>query len=171
MAKVLLGVGSNIDPEINICNGIGSLYGCLQQMALSPVYESRAIGFTGDNFLNLVVAGDTNLPLGEFAAMLKDIEYSYGRQKDASKYSSRYLDIDILTYDNLVGEFQSIVLPRDEILNRAFVLKPLSDLMPDAIHPQVQKSYKDLWRDFDQEGQDIWLSHFSPLLEARQALV
>ncbi|WP_086930915.1 2-amino-4-hydroxy-6-hydroxymethyldihydropteridine diphosphokinase [Agarilytica rhodophyticola] len=165
MAKVLLGIGSNIDPEINIRNGIEALSSCLKHILLSPVYESRAIGFTGDNFLNLVVAGHTHLPLGEFATVLRDIEYRFGRERDASKYSSRYLDIDILTYDDLVGEFHSIALPRDEILNRAFVLKPLADLVPDALHPQVQKNYRDLWCDFDQEGQDIWLSPFSPVLD------
>ena len=64
----------------------------LEALALSPVYESAAVGFKGDAFLNLVVQVHTLLPLGEMARRLRQIETDFGRPPNATRYSSRHLD-------------------------------------------------------------------------------
>lgn len=160
MVKVTLGLGSNVDREDNIRSGIAVLEAVLYDMQISPVYESRAVGFEGADFLNLVVSGSTDLKLNELAALIKDTEFAHGRDIAAPKFSSRQLDIDILTYHELVGDFNGVVLPREEILEQAFVLKPLADIAPTLHHPFLQISYGDLWQSYQGDRSGVWLSEF-----------
>lgn len=155
MARVYLGLGSNIERERYLTAGLDALQGLLGELALSSVYDSAAIGFDGQPFLNLVLAADTDLPLQQLAARLRHIEFEHGRPVDASRYSPRQLDIDILTYDDVVGEFAGVTLPRDEILENAFVLCPLAELAPEELHPVERRSYRDLWQDYDQSSQPL----------------
>ena len=128
MARVYLGLGSNIERERYIAAGLDALEDLFGEMELSPVYESAAIGFDGTAFYNMAVGVNTDLPLAEMAKKLRDIEYEHGRPLNASRFSSRQLDIDILTYDDLVGVIDGVELPRGEILENAFVLQPLADV-------------------------------------------
>jgi 2-amino-4-hydroxy-6-hydroxymethyldihydropteridine diphosphokinase len=155
MAQVFLGIGSNIERERYIAAGLDALQGLFQHLALSPVYDSPAIGFEGQPFLNLVAAVQTELPLLEMAAQLRHIEVAFGRPVNATRFSPRHLDIDILTYDDVVGSFGSVTLPRDEILQHAFVLRPLSELSPDSLHPVLKQSYQSLWAAFDRGEQSL----------------
>ena len=97
------------------------------------MYEGQAIGFDGQPFLNLAVSVETELGVGEMARRLRHIEYEHGRPRNASRFSSRQLDIDILTYDDIVGVIEGVELPRGEILENAFVLRPLAELAPQLI--------------------------------------
>jgi 2-amino-4-hydroxy-6-hydroxymethyldihydropteridine diphosphokinase len=155
MARVFLGVGSNIDRERCIAAGLDALQALFQQLALSPVYDSPAIGFEGQPFLNLVVGVQTPLPLLDMAPQLRHIEVEFGRPANATRFSPRHLDIDILTYDDVVGTFGGVMLPRDEILDRAFVLRPLAELSPDSLHPVLKRSYRALWAAFDCADQPL----------------
>tara|TARA_B110000503_G_scaffold63672_3_gene100474 strand:- start:19246 stop:19761 length:516 start_codon:yes stop_codon:yes gene_type:complete len=155
MAQVFLGVGSNIERERYITAGLDALQGLFHELALSSVYDSAAIGFDGQAFLNLVTAVTTELPLRELAAQLRHIEFEHGRPANATRFSPRHLDIDILTYDDAVGTFDCVQLPRAEILENAFVLRPLAELSPDALHPGVQCSYRSLWAGYDQAAQPL----------------
>ena len=65
MANVYLSIGSNVNRSENIRSCIDSLSAIFGQLSLSPVYESTAVGFEGDNFYNLVVGVETNLRVGE----------------------------------------------------------------------------------------------------------
>jgi 2-amino-4-hydroxy-6-hydroxymethyldihydropteridine diphosphokinase len=150
MAKVYLGIGSNIERERFITAGLDALQGLLGALDLSPVYDSAAVGFEGQPFLNLVAGVDTTLPLIELAQQLRQIEVEHGRPRNATRFSPRQLDIDILTYDDLVGVFGGVTLPREEILENAFVLRPLTDLAPGALHPVKGRCYRDLWREYDE---------------------
>jgi len=157
MTTVFLSLGSNIDRQHNIGSGLDDLAAAFGELRLSPVYESEAVGFSGDAFYNLVVGIDTTLPVGELAALLRDIEKDHGRVRGEKKFSSRTLDIDILTYNDLTGEIDGVQLPRDEILKHAFVLKPLVDLAPDAFHPEIGKPYRQLLEESDFAGQALWV--------------
>lgn len=161
MPEVLLGLGSNIDPEKNLDRGVAKIRSLMREVILSPVYGSTSVGFDGDDFLNFVLLAETDLPLNALAAALKEIEFELGKIDGAPKFSSRSLDIDILSYEDLVGEFDGVVLPRDEITKNAFVLKPLADLVPEALHPSLKQSYADLWSEFASDEQKIWPSAFS----------
>lgn len=156
MAKVYLGLGSNIDAPLHIGRALTALRCRFGTLQVSPVYESEAVGFDGDNFLNLVVAVDAQLSVGQLYEAMREIENDNGRDRHAPKFSGRTLDIDILLYDDYVGEVDGVVLPRDEIVKNAFVLKPLCDLAPDTVHPQYQKTFAQMWAEYDQNKQKLW---------------
>ena len=155
MARVFLGIGSNIERERYITAGLEALQGLFGDLALSSVYDSAAIGFQGQPFLNLVAAVDCKLSLAELAAKLRHIEVEHGRPANATRFSARHLDIDILTYDEVVGTVSGVQLPREEILQNAFVLCPLAELSPDVLHPVLKRSYKSLWQDYDTSSQSL----------------
>ncbi|WP_020406109.1 2-amino-4-hydroxy-6-hydroxymethyldihydropteridine diphosphokinase [Hahella ganghwensis] len=148
MSKVLVGIGSNIDPQKNLLAAFESLSSEFDGLRLSPVYRCRAVGFDGDDFYNLVASFETQLDVGQLQQALKGIEASTGRTGKESKWSGRTLDIDILTYDDKVGIIDGVELPRDEIVKHAYVLKPLADLSPEGVHPELKVSYQVLWDEF-----------------------
>jgi 2-amino-4-hydroxy-6-hydroxymethyldihydropteridine diphosphokinase len=156
MAIVFLSLGSNIDREHNIRTGLDDLAAAFGDLALSPVYESEAVGFDGSPFFNLVVRIDTALAVAELVEALHHIERAHGRVRGEKKFASRTLDIDILTYDDLCGDVDGINLPRDEILKHAFVLQPLADLAPRALHPERERPYAALLAEADFAGQRLW---------------
>lgn len=160
MTTVYLGLGSNIEREQSIAAGLDALEELFGELLLSAVYDSPAIGFEGDAFLNMVVGVETQLPLAELAARLREIETAHGRPVNATRFSARQLDIDILTYGTAVGVIAGVVLPRGEILENAFVLRPLAELAPAAVHPVTGISYASLWRAFDQASQPLQRVHF-----------
>ncbi|NIV18498.1 MAG: hypothetical protein GWN47_08855 [Woeseiaceae bacterium] len=72
-----------------------------------------------------------------------------GRQRRPEKLISRTLDIDLLLYDQLVTDDEDISLPRKDVLQYSFVLRPLADIAPDYRHPVSGKLIGDHWREFD----------------------
>ena len=161
MARVYVSIGSNIDQERNILACLDALSSAFGELMLSPVYESEAVGFEGENFYNLVAGFDTTMPVGELSRFLRRIESDNGRRREGPKYSSRTLDIDILTYDDLAGEVDGVELPRDEILENAFVLLPLVDVAPDLVHPVTGKTCRQIWQSFELDGQKLWPIDFT----------
>ena len=155
--RAWLGLGSNIDAEKNIRAAVDALKKHFDELVISPVYESEAVGFEGDNFLNLVVGIMTSMNIDELNATLKFIEDSNGRFRAGEKFSPRTLDIDILTYGDEDLTEHGINIPRHEILTYAFVLKPLSEVAPDERHPHVGISYQKLWEGFDHDSQQMKL--------------
>lgn len=156
MATVYVSIGSNINRYQHITASLDALYRQFGELEVSPVYESEAVGFAGNHFLNLVVAFQCQLGVAELSAVLRGIEYDNGRRRDGPKFGPRTLDIDILTYDALVGAFDGVLLPRGEITENAFVLRPLRDIAAAGMHPQLQRSYAELWQAYDQASQKLW---------------
>lgn len=161
MAKVYLGLGSNIDAQTHLRRALTALQETFGPLVRSPVYESEAVGFDGDNFLNMVVAVSTGFSVGDLYGILREIENSQGRDRSAPKFSGRTMDIDILLYDDLIGEVDGVVLPREEIVTNAFVLKPLCDLAPELMHPEKKRTMAQLWQRYDQSQQKLWSVPFS----------
>lgn len=153
LTPVLLGLGSNIERVAHLVSGLEALAGFLHDMQCSPVFESLPVGIRSGCFYNLVVAGLTELPLTELDRRLKFIEADNGRYAPDRK--GLPLDIDVLMYDQLVGNFHGLVLPRAEILKNAFVLWPLALLVPQRIHPGVERTFGELWREARIE-QKLW---------------
>jgi len=125
------------------------------------MYESEPVGFQGDNFLNLVVGLSSDLGVGEMQAKLRAIEDEHGRDR-ANISGNRLLDIDLLMMGDKVGVIEGVVLPREEILLNAFVLKPFSDLCPQLIHPGEGRSLGELWLEY-QSPQKIWPADLNQL--------
>jgi len=157
MATVYISIGSNIEAEHYLRVAINELrkhYGALQ---LSSVYESEAVGFDGDNFLNMVIALHSDESVETVAVTLRDIEDRHGRLRSGPRFSARTLDLDLLLYDELVLDKHSgLEIPRDEITKNAFVLWPLAEIAPELMHPVQGLSMKSLWAAFDKTSQKLW---------------
>ncbi len=157
MARVFLGLGSNLNAEANLLLGIERLALDYQMVQQSPWYRSPALGFDGPDFVNLVVEIQLNDEFSPelLSQQLKRIEADFGRAADAVKYSSRHLDIDILLFDRLVDDFStdngSFSLPREDIWKYAFVLTPLLDIAPDLICPKHQKPLLEFKKNVEQQ--------------------
>jgi len=153
LTRVYLGLGSNIEREQHLVAGLEALDGFVSDMTCSAVFESNPVGIKSGLFFNLVVTGLTELPLAELDRRLKLIEADNGRYAPDRK--GLPLDIDVLLYGELVGDFDGLILPRAEILKNAFVLWPLSLIAPDRVHPEAGVSFEKLWADAQIE-QQLW---------------
>ncbi len=151
-AHVSISLGSNIDREHNIRLAVDDLREVFGELILSPVYETEAFGFNGDDFYNLVACVETERSVQQVAAILKGIEDSIGRDRSQPRFSARTIDLDLLTYDQLIMDEAGIQIPRTEILHNAFVLKPMADVMAGMLHPEVKKCYRDLWAEMQPEA-------------------
>ncbi len=149
MARVYLGIGSNIDAEKNLRLGVCELRSLFGDLAISQTYKSAAVGFDGPDFLNLVVGLDTSETPKAIHEHIEAIHRLAGRQTGAARYSSRSLDIDLLLYDDLIMEARPIKLPRADVLKYSFVLRPLAEIAPDLIHPNTGRPLQDHWQEFD----------------------
>lgn len=161
--QILISVGSNIDKESNTQKGLQALTDYFGRLELSTIYESESVGFSGYNFLNLVVLAYTSQTIEEVCTQLKLIENKQGRTRD-KKFGNRTLDLDLLTYDDIVTSVP-VILPRQEIEYNAFVLKPIAEIAPNQIHPTTEKSYATLWHEFllnnPNNKQKLWPSGFT----------
>ena len=151
--KVYVGVGSNIDKVRNIKGCLNHLKYFFSEIRISPIYQSKAVGMEGDDFYNLVVQFKTSLGIKALEYKLREIEYCFGRKRNQLPHTSRTLDIDLLLFGNLVSEKHNV--PRDDITNYIFVLKPLYDIEPDLIHPIRHEKISMLWENFDKSLQAI----------------
>lgn len=141
-----LGLGSNVNAESHIRAGIRALQEDFDQVSLSPVYSSTAVGFEGDDFINLVARVETDMHPLALREYLRELEDRFGRKRDVAKFSDRTLDIDILLYDDLVLLSPKLEIPRAEITKFAHVLKPLADLDPELIHPVELRTMAEIWQ-------------------------
>ena len=124
--KYYLSLGSNINPESNLELAISALKKILTETECSSIYQTQAEGFEGDDFLNLIFSGVSLLAFEDLNKKLKDIEDSSGRDRNAQKFSSRTLDIDIVLQLN---DEEEILFESDEIAKYRFVSEPLEELL------------------------------------------
>jgi len=145
MAKVFIGVGSNIAPEVNIRTAIRLLARRARIVAVSTFYRTEAEGAPGPPFINGVVEVDTDIrPDALKRDVLRPIEEVLGRKRTADKYAPRKIDLDILAYGSLALMTDDVVIPDPQIEKRAFLAVPLSEIAPDLTLPGVGKPMRDV---------------------------
>lgn len=149
MAVIYLGIGSNLNPQENFRLALRELARRFSLRKVSPAYRNKALGFEGRDFLNAVVCVETDMDATAVCHELQIIHDIAGRKRDARKFSSRTLDIDLLLYGDLVTDDNIISVPRSDVLEFSFVLRPLADIEPDLRHPVTGKTIAQHWREFD----------------------
>jgi len=157
MPIIYLGLGSNIRPEENLSLGVRELRRHFGDLDISSVYRSAAVGFEGDDFLNLVVGFRSEESPAGICKEIERLHNLAGRERSSEKWAPRPLDIDLLLYNDLVIDERPVRVPRDDILNYSFVLRPLAELAPDYVHPVTGKTMLEHWQEFDAESQPLEL--------------
>lgn len=155
MVDVYVSAGSNIEPERNLARALELLNAQYAPLRVSPAYRNRAVGFEGEDFINLVVGFTTSDPIARVREQLQAIEAQCGRPADAPKWAARTMDLDILLYGDLVRASPGYVLPRPDLVKRAYMLKPLADIAPDLVHPVSGKTMRELWEAFDKDAHEL----------------
>lgn len=150
---VTLALGTNLgDRPGNLRSAIAALPPAVMVLEQSPVYETLPWGVIDQpSFLNMVITGETDLPPHELLKELKELEARLGRLP-SFHYGPRKIDIDILFYDNLILDTPELTLPHPHLHERAFVLVPLADLIPELIHPVLGKTMRELLAGMDTTG-------------------
>lgn len=144
MATCFVSIGSNIDKEKNIKAGLKSLSESFGELVISPIYETEAVGFEGDNFYNLVISFESDLSARKIFEHLRELEFKHGRLENSQKFSPRMLDLDLLLYGDAIIDAEKLTLPRVDIEKYLFVLQPLVDIAPHLKHPVLQNRYDEM---------------------------
>lgn len=146
MQFIVLSLGSNLGNRERQLQQACELLekSCIRIQQRSPIYETQPFGITDQpDFLNQVLVVKTKLPPHFLLDKLLGIEKKMGRVR-REKNGPRIIDIDLLFYKNILIDDDSFVVPHPRIPDRRCVLQPLTDLMPDAIHPLLNKSIRQL---------------------------
>lgn len=162
MPRVYIGIGSNIDRENSIRGAVREVAAHYAPLTLSPVYESKAHGFEGDNFYNLVAGFDTQESIERIKETLTHIESRFGRSRRENCVSARTLDLDLLLYDDIVRHDNRVNLPHPDIRRYAFVLRPLADIAPNLRHPETGLTCAGMWEQSGSGKQEIQKTDFDP---------
>lgn len=143
MISVHINIGSNIDRVHQLSQALNDLKKYFLQLECSSIYQSKAVGFEGDDFYNMGVNVRTLLSVSEINQYLRQIEDKQGRNRALPKFSARKIDLDLVLYGNNIDQKHNI--PREDILKYSFVLAPLVELMPTTKHPITGQTYQTLW--------------------------
>tara|TARA_B100000161_G_scaffold245360_1_gene200233 strand:- start:1081 stop:1563 length:483 start_codon:yes stop_codon:yes gene_type:complete len=154
MSKVYLSIGSNkgnrsvlINKAIDeIDKKIGKI------ISRTSIYQSKSWGFDSNDFYNLSLLIDTDIEPKSLLINLKKIEKSMGREDIDGSYSDRFIDIDILFYDNIIIDSEDLKIPHPKIEIRKFVLVPMLEIADDYVHPILNKTIRQLDNECDDQG-------------------
>jgi 2-amino-4-hydroxy-6-hydroxymethyldihydropteridine diphosphokinase len=148
-----LSLGSNLgDRKYNLFKAIEKLSPLVNVVEESRVYETKPWGILEQpNFLNQVLKVNTSLAPLELLDYLKAIESDLGR-KSAVRYGPREIDIDILLYDDWIIDKENLKIPHQRMIERAFVLVPLSEINPDLVIPGTDFTVNDILETINVDG-------------------
>jgi 2-amino-4-hydroxy-6-hydroxymethyldihydropteridine diphosphokinase len=150
--RVYVAAGSNVEPEQNLARACGEIALTWPDAVFSPAYRNKAAGFDGPDFINMVLGFSTADPIEKVLARLRDIETLCGRPRNAPKWASRAMDLDVLMFGACIAKTADYTLPRPDLLKRPYMLGPMAQIAPDVIHPTAGKTIGELWQEFDREG-------------------
>lgn len=153
MAKIYLHTGSNIgDREQNLLSANAAIEEFIGKISsLSNIYETAAWGLKDqDDFLNQALEVITELEPREVLEAIKKIEDQMGRIR-YKKWGRRLIDIDILFFEDRIINTQRLTIPHPFLQERNFVLAPLSELIPNFVHPVLEKEISQIFKESPDE--------------------
>ena len=138
-----LSLGSNLGNKLNNLQSaldlISEKVGRITKV--SSVYKTRSWGFKSDDFLNICIEVSTNLNPESVLDRVLKIENILGRKReDSDEYKARVIDIDVLLFDNEIIFYNNLKVPHPRMLERKFVLVPLTEIAANVKHPIEKKT-------------------------------
>lgn len=157
MSTVYIGIGSNLGNRQENCS---QAINFLEKMGIvvkkkSSLYETEPWGVKDQpRFLNMAIEIETELKPAELLKLLKDVEIAIGRERSL-RWGPRIIDLDILLFDDIIVNEDNLKIPHPLMHERDFVLKPLHEIAPDAIHPLLKLSIDGLLQQLYTKSQGI----------------
>ena len=148
MGLCAIGLGSNLGDSRSILTGaIDRLrsHPQIELVAVSSWYQTAPIGPPQPDYLNGCATLQTSLKPLDLLNLLHSIESAFGRVRQ-ERWGARTLDLDLLLYDDLIIDLPTLQVPHPRMIERAFVLVPLSEISPNAIEPKSGQSIATLCR-------------------------
>jgi 2-amino-4-hydroxy-6-hydroxymethyldihydropteridine diphosphokinase len=145
--RIILGIGANLIPDgyETPQQGCAAAIGYLAQHDIrvldqSRWFETAPVPISDQPwFVNAVILAETELTAAAALAALHRIEKQFGRTRKQHN-EARVLDIDLLDYGGMVTDREDLILPHPRMHERAFVLLPLNDVVPEWVHPITRSS-------------------------------
>lgn len=159
MKVAYLSIGTNIgEREKNLQDAVRMLiaHEAITVTAVSSIYETAAVGFTEQaDFLNIALRLETSLSAQELLLVCQQVENDLGRVREF-RWGPRIIDLDILLYNNETYDTETLIVPHPRMYERAFVLVPLKEIMPEKCDMLecVQNAYQTF--DIEKEGVKLW---------------
>ncbi len=151
--EVYVSLGSNIAPVEHLRQAYQELAATYGELHSSHVYRTAAVGFDGDDFLNMVIGFHTREKPQAVLEHIEEMHDTAERVRTDNPNSPRTLDVDLLLYGSMVS--RRLNLPHGDIDRYAFVAGPLAELAPDLRHPVSGKTMAELWAGFDAGERDL----------------
>ncbi len=158
LQNIYLSLGSNMGNRFEyLQQAVNAIFETIGNISkISSVYQTPALGFEGDDFLNCVILVQSTLSPQQVLKKILGIEKQIGRERKPQKgYTSRPIDIDILQVDDLIKETKKLTIPHPEIQNRKFVLQPLAEVNSQLTHPVLQKKSIQLLAETEDESEIV----------------
>ena len=147
IVNAFLGLGTNLgDRKENLDKALGliSCHEGINIKRISSIYETKPVGYIDQSdFLNLVVMVETNLNPFELLDTCLKIELDLKRERTI-RWGPRTIDIDVLIYENKILKSDKLEIPHPRMHEREFVLAPLNEIAPDAVHPTLGKTVQEM---------------------------
>ena len=145
--QVYISLGSNKGDRLkNLQEAVDLIFQNIGKIkSIAKVYNTPALGFEGDDFLNTCISIQTRLAAEVVLEELLSIEKQMGRERTNSDiYESRIIDLDILFYDEETINSEQLTVPHPKLQERQFVLDPLKSIAPKLEHPVLNKTDSEL---------------------------
>ncbi len=155
--RAYIGMGSNIEPVKHLLAAVVELSKLGELERVSQVYESTAVGDVDQpKFLNAAALLRTDQLVEPLCESLREVETQLGRKRDpGNKNAARTIDLDLVLYDECVLKVGHRRIPDPDILERAFLAVPLSEVDPEFVHPETGESLREIANRLSAKGTDL----------------